>query len=233
MNTDLYSDMLSQWPYQPGKVLARVVSCENGDERLQVRVELGILQMELSGHPEGVSSLYESMQDDASALDGPTCRALQREAALYAYRAFILSVLERHAGVVTDMTRNLEVMSRIIQLAEDDHDRVRARSLSVQFLMIQARSRAAFAASRGDFALARRSLESDMEEIRGALRLSDRGGDIEATPEIQFLKGMRDMFVPRLPSSQRQEMEERLAAAIDAENYELAAILRNEIRQLF
>ena len=72
-----------------------------------------------------------------------------------------------------------------------------------------------------------------MEEIRGALRLSDRGGDIEATPEIQFLKGMRDMFVPRLPSSQRQEMEERLAAAIDAENYELAAILRNEIRQLF
>ena len=44
---------------------------------------------------------------------------------------------------------------------------------------------------------------------------------------------MQDMYVPRLPSSQRQEMEERLAAAIDVENYELAAILRNELRQLF
>jgi protein-arginine kinase activator protein McsA len=43
---------------------------------------------------------------------------------------------------------------------------------------------------------------------------------------------MREMLVPRLPSSQRAELEERLRAAIVSENYELAAILRNELRQM-
>ena len=233
VNSDLYAHMLSRWPYQSGKVLARVVSGENDVERLQVRVELGILQMEVVGHPEGAIPIYESMKQTPEALDESTCLALQREAALYAYRAFILSVLERHAGVVKDMARNLAVMSMIIDSANSDVDRGRARSLTVQFLMIRARSRAAFAASKGDFSLARRTLESDMKEIRDALRQAGRASDVENAPEIQLLKGMQDMYVPRLPSSQRQEMEERLAAAIDVENYELAAILRNELRQLF
>ena len=225
--------MLSRWPYQAGKVLARVVPSGEVGERIQVRVELGILQMEMDGHPEGADPLYESLESRRGVLDASICLALQREAALYAYRAFILSVLERHDGVVRDMTRNLEVMSMIIRLADGDDDRARAHSLTVQFLTIQARSRAAFAAARGDHGLARRTLESDLEEIRDALHRAGRGSEVDLAPEIQLLEGMRDMFVPRLPSSQRQEMEERLAAAIDVENYELAAILRNELRQLF
>jgi protein-arginine kinase activator protein McsA len=39
-------------------------------------------------------------------------------------------------------------------------------------------------------------------------------------------------LVPKLPSSQRAELQERLRAAIDSENYELAAILRDELRLL-
>ena len=42
-----------------------------------------------------------------------------------------------------------------------------------------------------------------------------------------------DVLVPKLPSSQRHEMELRLKAALEVENYELAAILTNELRQLF
>ena len=45
--------------------------------------------------------------------------------------------------------------------------------------------------------------------------------------EVALLRGMRDALVPKLPASQRVELEERLRAAIDAENYELAAILRD------
>jgi len=49
---------------------------------------------------------------------------------------------------------------------------------------------------------------------------------------VQLLHGLRDALVPKLPSSQRMELEERLSAAISAENYELAAILRDELRML-
>jgi protein-arginine kinase activator protein McsA len=43
---------------------------------------------------------------------------------------------------------------------------------------------------------------------------------------------MREALVPKLPASQRIELQERLQAAIDAENYELAAVLRDELRLL-
>ena len=47
-----------------------------------------------------------------------------------------------------------------------------------------------------------------------------------------MLEGMRDVLQPQLPTSQRYELERRLQAAATAENYELAAILRDELRQL-
>ena len=43
---------------------------------------------------------------------------------------------------------------------------------------------------------------------------------------------MREVLVPKLPSSQRHELEQRLKATIEAENYELAAVLRDELRMM-
>ena len=51
-------------------------------------------------------------------------------------------------------------------------------------------------------------------------------------PEVAMLEGMRDVLQPKLPVSQRYELERRLASALANENYELAAILRDELRQL-
>ena len=47
-----------------------------------------------------------------------------------------------------------------------------------------------------------------------------------------MLRGMRDALVPKLPVSQKSELKDRLARAIEQENYELAAILRDELRLL-
>jgi len=52
----------------------------------------------------------------------------------------------------------------------------------------------------------------------------------EDANEVQLLRGMREALVPKLPVSQLAELEERLRSAIDSENYELAAILRDELR---
>jgi len=50
--------------------------------------------------------------------------------------------------------------------------------------------------------------------------------------EASTLRAMRDALVPKLPSSQRVDLESRLKHALRMENYELAAILRNELRQI-
>jgi len=54
----------------------------------------------------------------------------------------------------------------------------------------------------------------------------------EKSNEATLLSGMRAVLVPRLPTSQRAELEERLRRAVAAENFELAAILRDELRTL-
>jgi len=47
---------------------------------------------------------------------------------------------------------------------------------------------------------------------------------------MRLLEGMLDLLIPRLPASQRVELEARLQDALHSENYELAAILRDELR---
>jgi hypothetical protein len=54
----------------------------------------------------------------------------------------------------------------------------------------------------------------------------------ESLGDVIALRTMRDTLVPQLPPAQRAELEARLRAAVLAENYELAAILRDELRLL-
>jgi hypothetical protein len=85
-------------------------------------------------------------------------------------------------------------------------------------------------AKEGKAALA--VLDDGIEQIR---QVYERWGELEQfeqTPEIQLLRGMRDELVLKLPASQKNELRERLRLAIEHENYELAAILRDELKMM-
>ena len=71
-------------------------------------------------------------------------------------------------------------------------------------------------------------INNGLEELEEILPVDQ----FEQSNEVILLRGMRDLLVPKLPSSQRAELEDRLQRALDAENYELAAILRDELRQM-
>ena len=47
------SHILSDWPFKPGEVTARRIVGADGQEKIQVRLDLGLLQMEASGRPDG------------------------------------------------------------------------------------------------------------------------------------------------------------------------------------
>jgi protein-arginine kinase activator protein McsA len=49
---------------------------------------------------------------------------------------------------------------------------------------------------------------------------------------VALLRALLDALTLKLPTSQRHELERRLQQALAAENYELAAILRDELRQM-
>ena len=47
------SKLLKDWPYESGKLNARLIEAEDGTPRLQVRLDLGLIQMYLDGRPDG------------------------------------------------------------------------------------------------------------------------------------------------------------------------------------
>jgi len=47
------SHLLERWDYRPGQVVARRFIGEDGHEKVQLRVDLGILQMNAQGRPDG------------------------------------------------------------------------------------------------------------------------------------------------------------------------------------
>ena len=238
LNEHDYTRMLEDWPHEPGRLSARLVEDDRGVSRIQVRVELGILQMELTGRPDGRPAIYEGLgspggQHLPPVLGGDECRELQHEAAMYAYRMLVCSSLQLHDRVIVDSIRNLGVMEFIIACASSSADRASARQLRVQLLLFRIRAEAGRIPSERLATTGRDILERGIEEVKEAIREAGKVEDPERAPELAILRRMRDALVPRLPSSQRHETELRLKAALDVENYELAAILSDELRQLF
>ena len=47
------SSMLSGWDFDPDRVSVRIVTGDDGRDKLQLRLDLGMLQMEFDGRPDG------------------------------------------------------------------------------------------------------------------------------------------------------------------------------------
>lgn len=272
------SKFLTEWPYEPGQISVRMIQGDDGEPRVQLRVDLGVLQMVLDGRPDGQRPLgresllehHESRLDEHEAREGSPegflltseeCRDLREEAVQYYHRYVCLTVLEDFDRVVRDTTRNLRVLDLCSEHAENGEDKrvleqfrpyitmMRTRALASQAVRDNEPKAAVFAIDQGLEALkahfTRLHTGDTGETLEGhdpgiAADTGEPGEDdatllteaFDASPEVQALRSMRDALTPKLPVSQTTELQRRLADAIAKENYELAAILRDELKML-
>ncbi len=78
MNPDL-TELLDSWKYEPGKINVRLIESGDGRSFVQVRLDLGILQMHLDGRPDGQRpqgfesylEMVESWVEDAQRAEPP------------------------------------------------------------------------------------------------------------------------------------------------------------------
>jgi hypothetical protein len=240
------SGILNDWPYEPGKLNVRLVEGDDGNTYVQVRVDVGILQMHASGRPdgqrpEGYESLLEQLEaehDDADADEAPftlsteQCQALREEAAQYHQRYMAMLALDRYDEVVRDTTRNLRVLDFCNKHAERDADREMLEQFRPYITMMRARAMASLALNDNEAKAAVLAIDSGLDALR--LHYDEHGQSqlYDDSSEVRMLRGMRDALVPKLPVSQKSELKKRLQAALEQENYELAAILRDELRML-
>ena len=234
MTDNNISNILQDWPYEPGKLNVRIIEAEDGRELVQLRIELGVVQMELHGRPDGMqqeghTSLLAKVEKEGAieGLDSEVCRRLREEGVQRSHRAAALFSMNRWEDVIRDCNRNLELFDVCNECAIEDQDRNALEQFRAPVIALRARSAAEWAIGLENTIEAMAAIDQGLEELRDVL-----GDDCDDSNEVQLLRGMKEALVPRLPTSERADLKERLAAAIENENYELAAILRDEIRLL-
>ncbi len=267
------SKLLLEFPYDPEKLNVRLITADDGEPRIQVRLDLGLLQMHCEGRPDGqrphgFDSLLEYYEDrldqsqgsggkgrapagddDASepasepsetggesperfSLSPDDCEALRSEAVMYYHRYMALLALEDFEGVIRDTTRNLRVLDLCAQHAQTEQDRDALEQFRPYIMMMRARAMASQAIKDNEPKAALHAIDEGLEALRRHFAEHGEAEAFEQSGEVQMLKGMRDSLVPKLPVSLKTELRGRLARAIEQENYELAAILRDELRML-
>jgi hypothetical protein len=254
MDRDL-SKLLKEWAFQPGQINARMIIGEDGEPRVQVRLDLGIIQMFADGRPDGerpfghpsLLEYYEAQveqeeepelagsetpKSDKLSLSPDDCRSLREEAAQFYQRYLALLVLEDYDRVVRDTTRNLRVLDLCQKHAQTEEDRSVLEQFRPYITMMRSRAMASQALKDNEPKAAIHALDEGLEALRLYFNDAGKPQAFDQSTEVEMLKGMRDALIPKLPVSQKSELKQRLAKAIEQENYELAAILRDELKQI-
>src|SRR6185369_12491561 len=244
------SHLLERWEYQPGQVVVRKFKAKNGEEKIQLRVDLGLLQMNAEGRPDGkrpfgYTSLLEYQQarlykhvaahdgsDEGFVLKPEDCAKLQLEALQYHHRYICLLQLEDYGGVIRDAERNLAVFDFVEKHAESEDLAWSLQQFQPQLLMILTRARGAQALKVDDYTLATQCVEEGLEKIKGFYHESPRAEGSEPSSEVHSLESWLEEIRAKRPLSPRERLEQALNDAVKSEDYEKAAQVRDALRNL-
>ena len=244
------SHLLDQWEYQAGQVVVRRFKAKDGREKIQLRVDLGLLQMCVEGRPDGkrpfgYASLLEYYRarlhkyvaahngsDEGFKLKPEDCARLQLEALQYHHRYICLLQLEDYTSVIRDAERNLAVFDFVGQHAESEELAWSLQQFRPQLLMVLTRARATQAMQVNDYPMAIQQIEEGLEKIRAFCHEHARGEAAEMGGEVQSLENWLEEIRAKRPLSRREKLEQALHEAINSEDYERAAKVRDELRNL-
>ncbi len=241
-------DTLADWPFEPEKISVRKILGTDGVVRIQMRVELGLIQMETVGRPDGQrpggrESLlnrhkkelqrYESCNGTTLgfSLSPEESNELRNEASLFYRRYVALFVLEEYADVARDTSHNLEVFDLCRDHALEREDQLALEEFRPYVLMMDARARAYAAMQQGEASSALAHVN------RGTMAVNDhfaRYGQDEAaqsSEELKILRAMAQELGRRVPQDSLIVTRKALREAIENERFEEAAQLRDALKR--
>jgi hypothetical protein len=244
------SDILADWPYEPGELSVRRIRGDDGQERIQVRLDLGLLQMETTGRPDGQrphghESLLEHYEHqlrrhksvhgsvEGFALDEQACERLRGEGVMYYHRYIALYVLEDFESVERDVTRNLRLLDFCKAYAQEESDRYALEQYRPYILMMCTRARARLALGQDRPKTAMQIIRRGIADIREFLSEFGEGPpDDSASREIAILQALGKEIEAGLPPDPLEKLRKELGRAVREERYEDAAAIRDRIDRM-
>ncbi|WP_165247756.1 UvrB/UvrC motif-containing protein [Paludisphaera soli] len=245
MSLDI-SAVLSGWDFQPDDLQVRLIAGDDGRDRIQMRVDLGVLQMECEGRPDGrrphdAESLLDFHEErrrravesgEDFTLDASECAALMREGLQYYHRYLSAFHLQLYDMVARDTERNLRLFAFVSRHAARNRDKIEFDQYRPYVTMMLTRALALKEIGRDDAKAALDRVDEGIRRIREFL-VEYRQGEREAEcSELNFLLRWRADLHRERPVDPLERLEDQLRDAVSRESYEEAARLRDEIAQL-
>jgi hypothetical protein len=230
-------EILRDWEFDPHSLSVRLVKGEDGRDVIQMRVDLGILQMETQGRPDGqqldgFSTFLDQMLsieqgDEDFLMDEDQCFEADREFVQYYHRRISWLRLQHYHRAVEDADHTLALMDVCRDHSPDEewtmsHEQYRP---FVLFHRTQAAALAALDESDAEHAIAEINLGLDL--MREVFVEHEAEDEFDEDEMVQLLTKLRDSL--REEYAIGPSLQERLADAVKSEQYELAAQLRDEL----
>jgi UvrB/uvrC motif len=245
MSLDL-NTILKDWPHESGAIKVRKVLGLDGREKLQLRIDLGILQMEMTGRPDGVRpngceslltyhqqrSLRAEERGEEYALSPEQCAELQQEGIQYYHRYLSLFQINEFAGVVRDTQRNLDLFSFVTEHTDREELSWTLQQFRPYVLMMNTRAKASILLGLGKFSEAMLQIQYGRDAIADFFQRSSAPELAAKSSEIAFLDEWLEEVKAKRPLSKLEVMEREMERAVAHELYERAAELRDAIRLL-
>jgi hypothetical protein len=249
MDLDL-NELLGDWRCSGDEVCARLIRGRDGDDVVQLRVDLGLLQMFLDGRPDGLRyhglpSVYDYLQHESRVgyeLTEEDWRELHRELQQYNYRRLALSSLAEEAlrekeleqgrsylrRTLRDIERCLAILHRLEENGAEWDSALAVLVPTLVFSRARLLTRLRVAENRIDEAI--EEVERGVRELNQAL--AEAGFEQEQreqNPAVAHLCQLGRRL--REQHGITRTLKERLHEAIEREDFELAARLRDELRR--
>jgi len=245
MNNDI-GPILEDWPHDEGQITVRKIRGADGQIRIQLRVDLGLLQMATEGRPDGqkphgfesllayVEDLLQRHQrthgtDEGFSIDAEQCERLRAEAVQYYYRYLSEFVLDDYDAVVRDTDRNLRVLDVCAKYADDESDRFVMEQYRPYILMMNTRARTNLALKRRRPKAAQRIVNDALGRLRQFYSRFGQDDLYKHSTEVAALEELAQEIEEKISPDPVDKLKRLLAKAVEDERYEDAARLRDAV----
>jgi hypothetical protein len=240
-------DWLSDWQYDPENT-ARIMHGSDGREIMQVRTPLGIEQFELQGRPDGLRphnadtalEFYQAKlarmesqgKSDSFSLNPTECAELFEEGVLFYFRYLHLFQLRDWNRVIRDTSRNLSLFDFVHEHARREQDRNHLEQWRPYLLRMHTVARAMVEWDAGRHATAIEIARKTIATLDSLSDMENETFQVERQRSREALEDLLKQIEKTQPVSELELLERELHKAVETEQFERAASLRDRIRSL-
>src|SRR4051812_10928225 len=207
--SDDISHVLSEWPYEDEEGLqVRQIAGREGNPVIQIRIDLGMLQLQVTGRPDGLrpygrDSLLEYHREQAEEyrkqhgwyegfeLDSEDCAALRQESLQYYHRRIACMALQDYAGAVLDADHNLQILDLLKAFAQNREDWLASEQYRAFICCHRIQAQALQHLLQEDVRAALLEVERGMRQIREIYAEQDQIEAYEESSELAVLEDLK------------------------------------------